>query len=154
MDTNCPGCGEKVNDTQWDEHSKQCNKLAEVIGRHQIPSISMKDITALEIKSVPNDKGFGIWNKNKNDWIRDNSGNIDSRLFLRNLQTFKDCIIVYSILGYIPKQTSSAPQLQSDDEYEVPDKKGDLRSVLALILSFLIIGGVLFLLFKSLLSSK
>jgi hypothetical protein len=101
MDTNCPGCGKRLKDIKaWEKHAKGCNKLEKALQRsYNIPAVSLKDLSHLEVKLLPNGKEWGIWNINSNDWIRDKSGQIDSRLFQRNIKTLLNSLVAVSIIA-------------------------------------------------------
>jgi len=104
MDTDCPGCGKHLKDIQaWEKHAKQCKKLAEALQSYKqgynIPSVSVQELPYLQVKLLsPNGKEWGIWNSKHNDWIKDKSGQIDSRLFQRNIKTLLNSLTAKSIL--------------------------------------------------------
>ena len=106
MDTNCPGCGKRLKDIKaWEKHAKKCRKLEKVLQRsYNVPVVHIKDLPYLEVKLLPNGKDWGIWNINNSDWIRDKNGQIDSRLFQRNIKTLLNSVTAESIIANAKKQ--------------------------------------------------
>jgi len=101
MEANCPGCGKHLKNLKaYETHVKRCKKLRLMQLSYDIPTVDINDISYLEAKLLPNSKDWGIWNINTNDWIKDKSGQIDSRAFQRNIRTLLDNIIAKSLITY------------------------------------------------------
>ena len=98
----CLGCGRHLkNLDSYEIHAKRCKELAEVIRlSDNIPIVNTGDLVHLEMKQLPDSKDWGIWNNNANDWVRDKAGQIDSRVFERNIKEFLSQIIAASLLGH------------------------------------------------------
>ena len=100
MDTNCPGCGKHLKNLKaWETHARRCKKLRVKQLSYDIPVVDIKDLVHLEVKLLPNNKDWGIWNTNGNDWVKDKRGQIDSRVFQRNIKTLLSSIIAKSMLS-------------------------------------------------------
>ena len=100
MDTVCPGCGKRLKNLKaWETHAARCKKLAKVMQlSYDIPAVNIEDLASLEIKLLPNNKDWGIWNAKANDWVRDKTGQIDSRVFKRNVKTLLNSVIARTII--------------------------------------------------------
>lgn len=98
-DLECPGCGKR----SWSldghkSHIRSCKKFLLLQVQYNIPTVKTKDIQSLQVRRVSDGKEWGIWNKNTNDWVRDKTGLIDSRLFQRNAKEFLNQIVAESLL--------------------------------------------------------
>lgn len=103
MDTICPGCGKRLkNLDELEAHATRCKKLAKVMQlSYDIPIVDIKDLVHLEVKLLPNNKDWGIWNTNANDWVRDKTRQIDSRVFQRNIKILLKSVIATSIIANV-----------------------------------------------------
>ena len=96
----CPGCGKGFNNlSKYETHAKKCKELRAEQFSYNIPTVNLKDLAHLEAKKLPDNKDWGIWNAKANDWVRDKAGNVDSRIFERNINTLLSCIIAASIIA-------------------------------------------------------
>ena len=64
-----------------------------------MPKVDINDINCLVIKHAPGyESGWGIWNNNKNEWLKNSTGKIETRLLYRNIRALLDSVIAFSIL--------------------------------------------------------
>ncbi|MFH1030970.1 MAG: hypothetical protein V1767_00135 [Chloroflexota bacterium] len=103
MDVTCPGCGKRLkNFDDLEKHAARCKKLAKVLQlSYVVPVVDIKDLSQLEVKILPNNKDWGIWNANTNDWVKDKTGQIDSRVFQHNIKKLLNSIIASSIIANV-----------------------------------------------------
>jgi hypothetical protein len=99
IDARCPGCGKSLSNIKaWEKHADKCTKMAKLLQlSYNIPIVTNEDLTHLEVKISSSKKDWGIWNSSKNDWVRDKNGEIDSRLYKRNIKVLLNCVIAESI---------------------------------------------------------
>jgi hypothetical protein len=96
----CPGCDKRFNNlNKYETHAKKCKELRAKQFSYNIPTVNLNDLPGLKAKQLPNSKDWGIWNAKANDWVRDKAGNVDSRIFERNINTLLSCIIAASIVA-------------------------------------------------------
>jgi hypothetical protein len=98
----CLGCGKHLENLKsYEIHARKCNKLADVIRlSYDIPTVKAEDLAYLEMKQLPDSGDWGIWNNNVNDWVRDKAGQIDSRVFKRNVKELQSQVIAASLLAH------------------------------------------------------
>ena len=105
-----------------------------------IPTVSIEELLYLEAKLVSSGgKDWGIWNTKRNDWIRDKSGQIDSRLFKRNIKALLNSLTAKSIIA---SPSSSPAQNSASGVSERSEPEGSPRDALVFILLLLILGAV------------
>lgn len=108
MDTKCPGCGKRLKNIKaWETHATRCKKLEKVMRlSYEIPTVNVDELAGLEVKLLPNSKHWGIWNAKANDWLRDKTGQTDSRVFQRNIKTLLSSVIAKSIADNVGNRDS------------------------------------------------
>lgn len=96
----CVGCGKHLkNIDKLSKHAQRCKKLATVLQQsYNIPTVDTEDLTHLKPKQLPNSNDWGIWNGRANDWVRDKTGQIDSRIFQHNINELLNCVVAASIV--------------------------------------------------------
>ncbi len=101
----CPGCGRRLKTTvELEAHISQCQKFKQISKfTYVVPEVTISDIPKLEARLLPDNRSWGIWNNNTNDWVKDKSGQIDSRMFKSNIHEFLKCVITASIIASAKK---------------------------------------------------
>lgn len=98
----CLGCNKKLKGlTQYRDHAQKCKRLDAILQLiYKIPIVASEDIAHLRVRHLTgNLDGWGIWNDNTNTYVKDQSGNIDSRTFKRNANELLTYIISSSIMS-------------------------------------------------------
>lgn len=103
MDIRCPGCDKRLkNFEDLEKHTIKCKKLMKIqVLSYTVPVVDVKDLSHLEPKLLPDNQGWGIWNTSTNDWIKDKSGQIDSRVFQHNIQKLLQNVVASSIIAHV-----------------------------------------------------
>jgi len=66
----------------------------------------MKDLARLEVKLLPDKKEWAIWNASANDWVREKTGQIDSRAFRHDIQKLLSNIIARSFIADVENKNA------------------------------------------------
>ena len=96
-----PECGKQFKTVKaLQSHARKCRKYRDWKRSYYIPIVALSDISALEIKPLAGKtEGWGIWNNSNQDWLKTKNGEIDSRLFRRNMKPFLNSVVASSIIA-------------------------------------------------------